>query len=339
MTPGRFAAISLLLPLLTLSLPAQVKAGREEVPVSGVLFVSGDKKAVARARKEIRTGPRAEVLKLFPASRYRVVPWGENRLLVVDLESGPLGRLRDGATLARAFTRPGKARGVVDLAAMPPEATAAATAVFHGWAAGPQPSAMTVNPHYTVELTSGGKTRRMFVGILDPLEGERREALKAHFVPPSTTRPPVREETAPRDAVELVFDGTSRLAMAEGAALFARTVETLQREMTNTADAAARAMLKEMGYVGEPEAVLPTDASRMPESVRKGIAQQMRDAWQEYGFGSADEGMAFLAGADSYRMGTVLILTHLTNPGDPARGIPSSGSGQELMRVPGGYLP
>ena len=325
--------------LAALAASAQVRAEAEEAPVSGILFASGDKKAVARVRKEMCTGPRAEVLKLFPASRYRVVPWGENRLLVVDLESGPLGRLRDGTALARVFARPGKARGVVDLAAMPPEAVEAATAVFHGWAAAPRPSALSIEPDYTVELTSGGKTLRMFVGILDPLEKARREAMKARFVPPSTTRPPVREDTAPRDAVELVFDGTSQLAMAEGAALFARTIETLQKEMEQEADAAARAMLKEMGYAGEPEAVLATDASRMPESVRKGLSQQMRDQWQVYGFASQTEAEAFLAGADSYRMGTVLILTHLTNPGDPARGIPSSGSGQELMRVPGGYLP
>ena len=325
--------------LAALAASAQVRAEAEEAPVSGVLFASGDKQAVARVRKEMRTGPRAEVLKLFPATRYRVVPWGENRLLVVDLESGPLGRLRDGAALARAFARPGGTRGVVDLAAMPPEAVEAATAVFHGWGTGSRPSMMSIEPTYTVELTSGGKTKRVMFSVVDPLEKARREAMKARFVPPSTTRPPVREETAPRDAVELVFMGIPPTATVEGTALFARTIETLQKEMTNTADAAARAMLKEMGYAGEPEAVLATDASRMPESVRKGLAQQMRDQWQVYGFASRDEAESFLAGADSYRMGTVLILTQLTNPGDPARGIPSSGTGQELMRVPGGYLP
>lgn len=322
----------------------------QETNVEGILLATGDAQLVKRTRKDFRLAPASELARVFPSSRFEIVPWDNRRRIVLDRTSGPMARTLDRLMLTRGIAKKMDAHGTLDVSSMSDDEYRAAQALFGSWPTDSEtrrtiePTAFGIEREYIIDLKSGGTTRNFRMAVPDPQSRAMRGALRQRILNVERmglTRQGRRirtDELPPQDEYDLLFIGSGRRDTSEGMRLLAEAVQKLDAKASREAQDAGRNLLKSLGAdSGGSEGEM--DAERMPRALRNALRDQLSEGWQGLGFSSREEALSFLKSADSFRAETSLSLRQTISIGDPDRNIPSVGAGREFLIVSGAYLP
>ena len=337
--PQSLLAVSAFVTLTPLTV-GQVGA---EKPLQGYLLATSDIRVIAKAERTVPTSAtRATFDKVFSSEQFRLVPWGEDRLIVIDLTNGPLGKLRDEMLVTRAFLEKRESDGTIDVSHLTPEENRAAQGALGGsWMSIPgrpphPPTFVGIDRFVRVELSMGGKTKSVRL----PMSAIRADPLLDHLRKRFDLQKgssPVPDDPSRRDETILLYAGSARKAAPEGTLAYAKALEPMQKEMADKTREAALELLKALGASGLDDPGQIGSVSGMPEELRNGLRQLLGTSWKAYGFSSSDEAMSFLTNGDGYRAWTDLGICQLLDPGDPSQHIPAATGGGRFTSVPGYY--
>ncbi len=309
--------------------------------VQGYLLVTGDPKILAK--REMPYGAtRADYNKAFPNDHFRIVPWGEDRLLVIDLATGPLGKLRCEGLLVRAFLDRRSPDGTLDVARLSPEEIQAAQSALGGsWMSVPGkprgvPAYLSIDEWIRIDLTFGGKTKSV---RLPSNMDRRRTTMDVAARRYNHQRPfaNVPEESFRRDETTLRFFGPALRVATEGTLLYAKTLESLQKEIDKGNRGVATDLLRSLGRTVPDDADRILNVSEMPDALRARLNGLLESSWKNYGFASRQEAMAFLSNGDGYRAWTELGAVQFLDPGNPSQHRPPVFGSGTITTVPGYY--
>jgi hypothetical protein len=314
-------------------------------PIRGYVLATADEPAATKASQDLPFGAtKPAFVKAFPSDRYRIVDWGDDRLVVIDLNTGPLGRLHDQRLVTQAFLDKREADGFLSLARMSPDEVEAARSALGGtWPGRPghavqPPSSLGLSLYTKVELTSGGRTKTI---RLPPSYDQGAATLKkaqGRFGGSAAGSSRAAAPPARRDETTLRFWGTAAKAVPEGVALLAQSLGKIENELEEANRKSAEELLKAMGFAKSDDPDASKSVYDMPDSLRQGLKDMLSNSWQTCGFSSREEAAAFLAASDGYRVSTDVHLYDLLDPGDPASGRPASVFAATFLSVPG-YRP
>ena len=345
-----------LLAVAQASLPAQGTSAitqdqKPSVEVEGVLLVTADTAETKRARKLFDAMSNAEFARLFPSTRYEIVPWNDRYRLAIDRTTGLLGRIADRTLIAKAFAKTPDGAGTLDVSSMTPEVYGAAKALAVEWPRDGEtrrtmePSALGINVGREIVLRSGVSTQTFGYRVSDL----RRDTMLAALRRTIPNAPPAghpglsaTERAAvppPRDEFDFLFTGVAGKDETEGLGRASEAIKGIAARMRRESDTAVQSLLKDLGYSLASDSLGPKGVAEMTKAMRNQIQDQLRNGWQRMGFASPGEALAFLDTASTFEVRTTLDLRQTIDPGDPSRMMGSAGVGWRFQELPGLYLP
>jgi len=324
---------------------AQVHTGN----LDGVTIVSNDPAQVKRVRSQFRPGILlTEFRQKLESPDIEIVGFGERSAVVFDLKSGPLGDLRDqSAFLQKLVGRIGRdlTFRVGDLG--PAENNYAAEILsrflrpemiegnYSSITAG-----LETLTRFSVEkdgksvtlsapqdqTVSSGRAERL---AQSPIKRKELSREQSEFSLRST-----KTSEKKLDELNFYYAGNHRSAVGDATKKVAEELDKLITRLEGERIAAAIQLMAASGLKGDQLPAGKVSLNELPKALVDKLTENIRDNFQLYGFGSADEAELFLRNSNGVSAFTSFGLTICERPGPP----PVFGS-YLFATIRGGKLP
>ncbi|GEM_PF-4574170 len=298
--------------------------------IHGCLIVTSDPKIAEKLDDRLSLGKgQGAVTKAFPGDRFKIVEWGRQSLIIVDMQSGPLGMLaervrlgeallaetpKDGVFLLRETSRGTRDRIWSELGKRDP-----------ALADQKEPTgAVGLDVSISMRLQSGDQWRDFSVTVRGDEWRKTRSRLQQNPIPQESASPRQMQDWLSRqreqDQIGLSFGfhfrGTAMQFVEEGMKEATTVLERTLAELRVREVEVNRNLLSKLGVDGGSLLSGEARFDQLPEKLRKNLESQFLASYQGLRFGSEAEARSFLYSSQ----GTASVGIGLTRCLRPASG-------------------